>query len=71
MLRFDVGKQRYTTFDDEGFSFSKLRFDVGKQRYTTAGGVVRRSGKLRFDVGKQRYTTIQKNNNQYLCCGLM
>jgi len=35
MLRFDVGKQRYTTVTDEVSEVSELRFDVGKQRYTT------------------------------------
>ncbi len=34
-LRFDVGKQRYTTVGSFQISVYSLRFDVGKQRYTT------------------------------------
>ncbi len=35
MLRFDVGKQRYTTDAESSRQNAMLRFDVGKQRYTT------------------------------------
>ena len=34
-LRFDVGKQRYTTAAKAVTKAVRLRFDVGKQRYTT------------------------------------
>ena len=37
MLRFDVGKQRYTTVILIWIDTTLLRFDVGKQRYTTIG----------------------------------
>ena len=71
MLRFDVGKQRYTTDVSDLQDTLRLRFDVGKQRYTTIMKILIDNGQLRFDVGKQRYTTYVKDGNTYTSCGLM